>query len=98
MYPQADLALLDQRKQALLLSIRTNRVECAARLSEVMKPVQVAEGLYARWKAISPLVKVAAVPVGVMLKRKLFPEGGGGLLSGVMRWAPMAFDIFRSRR
>lgn len=98
MYPQANLEALAQRKQALLSSIRTSRAECAAHLSVIAKPIVWAEGLYARWKAVSPIVKVAAVPVGVMLKRKLFPKGGGGFAAGLLRWAPVAADLFRSRR
>ena len=95
MYPQADLDFLAQRKGALLASIRLRRLESSAQLGEVMQPVAWAESLYARWKAISPLVKVAAVPVGLLLKEKLFPQTG--MLAGVLRWAPVALNLFRSR-
>lgn len=95
MYPQANLDFLAQRKGVLLASIRLRRMECSAQLAEAMQPVAWAESLYARWKSISPLVKVAAVPVGLVLKERLFPKTG--MLAGVLRWAPVALNLFRSR-
>ncbi len=96
MYPQANLDLLAQRKRALMLSIRARREDCSAQLQQVMEPVVWAESIYARWKAISPAVKIAAVPIGVLLKQKLFPRGG--LVGKALRWAPVAFSLFKSKR
>ena len=95
MSPQANLDSLAQRKGVLLASIRLRRLESSAQLGAVMEPVAWAESLYARWKAVSPLVKVAAMPVGALLKQKLFPQAG--MLAGLMRWAPVALNLFRSR-
>lgn len=96
MYPQGNLDRLARRKRALLIDIRARREDCAAQVQQVLQPVVWAEGIYARWKAISPALKIAAVPVGVMLKRKLFP--GGGILGKALRWAPVAISLFKSQR
>jgi hypothetical protein len=96
MYPQPNLDLLSRRKLALLETIRERRSDCAGQLEKVLQPVLWAEGMYARWKAISPAVKLAAVPVGVMVKQKLFPAGG--VVGGLLRYAPMALKLFRSWR
>jgi len=93
MYPQADLNILAFRKQALIHRIRMRRDECEIHAREVLKPVVWAEGLYEKWRAISPLVKLVAVPAGLMATRKLMPKVGG-----LLNWAPMALKIFRAFR
>lgn len=96
MYPQANLDLLAQRKRALLGNIQARREACSEQLQAVLQPVMWIESMYARWKAISPAVKLAAVPVGVVLKQRLFP--GGGLIGKVLQWGPVALNLFRSKR
>ncbi|MDF3059811.1 MAG: hypothetical protein K0R17_4026 [Rariglobus sp.] len=97
MASQADLAILSRRKGALIQTIRSRRAECADQLEQTLQPVLWAERLYAQWKAISPLVKIAAVPAGILLKKKLFPNAGG-VVGGIFRWAPLAMNLFRSVR
>lgn len=93
MYPQPDLNVLAQRKQTLMRRIRSRRAECAAQAVEVLKPAVWAEGVYAKWRAISPLAKLAAVPVGMVLLRKFTPKIGG-----LLSWAPLAMNLFRAFR
>jgi len=93
MYPQADLNILAFRKRALLHRIRVRRHECEGLAHEVLKPAFWAESLYAKWCAISPFAKLAAVPLGLMVTRKLMPKVGS-----LLSWAPMALKIFRAFR
>ncbi len=93
MYPQTDLNILAFRKRALMHRIRVRRDECEGHAHEVLKPALWAEGLYAKWRTISPLVKLVGVPLGLMATRKLMPKVGG-----LLSWAPMALNIFRAFR
>lgn len=93
MYPKADLSILAARKQALLQRIDARREESASQMREVIRPAEWAEDMYARWRAIPPLVKMAAVPVGVLLVRKLAPRFGR-----LRSWAPLALKIFQAMR
>jgi hypothetical protein len=49
--------------------------------------------VYAKWQAISPFTKLAAVPLGLLVTRKLMPKIGG-----LLSWAPMAINVFRAFR
>jgi len=93
MYPQPDLRLLAVRKRALVHLIRARREECADYTHEVLKPAEWASGVYAKWQAISPFTKLAAVPIGLMLTRKLMPKIGG-----LVSWVPIALNLFRTFR
>ena len=97
MYPKVDLEILEQRKAALRTRIRVRRAACAIEIDRVLRPAVWLEGAYAKWKAISPLVKVGAIPLGLLLKNKLFPRSGG-LISGLVRWGPTAFNLLRAMR
>jgi hypothetical protein len=93
MYPQPELNLLAYRKRLLVARIRARREECAAQVHTVLKPAFWLEEMRGRWKAISPLTRLAAVPVGVMLVRKIMPKVGF-----LARWAPLATNLFRVLR
>lgn len=93
MYPQPDLNLLALRKRTLMHRIRVRRDECADQAHEVLKPVVWIDGLYAKWRAISPLAKLAAVPVGLFITRKFMPK-----LGGLLSWAPVAMNLIRALR
>ncbi|HSI07210.1 MAG: hypothetical protein ACAH89_07790 [Rariglobus sp.] len=93
MYPQADLNILAFRKRALMHRIRVRRDECEEHAHEVMKPAVWIAGLYAKWRAISPLAKLAAVPAGLFVARKFMPK-----LGGLLSWAPVAMNLIRALR
>jgi len=97
MYPQIDLKYLEQRKASLRGRIHVRRSESAVAIERVLRPVVWAEGLWMKWKAISPVVKLTALPLGFLLKNKLFPKSGG-VISGLFRWGPLALNLFRSMR
>lgn len=93
MYPQSDLKVLALRKLRLVQRIRRRREECGARAQQVLKPAAWAEGAYARWKAVSPLSRLAAVPVGLWVTKRFFPGATVWL-----RWVPVALNLFRAFR
>lgn len=97
MYPQTDLSYLARRKSDLRGRIHARRAACADELGRVLRPVAWAEELWAKWKAISPIVKFGAVPLGLLLKNRFFPKSRG-VIGGLIRWGPMALNLFRSMR
>ncbi len=93
MYPHPDLTILAVKKHALMHRIRVRREECAVHVHEVLKPAEWAAGMYAKWQAVSPFTKLAAVPLGLLVTRKLMPKIGT-----LIGWAPMALKVFRAFR
>jgi hypothetical protein len=93
MYPDGDLNELALRKVALRQRILLRRRECVARATRLARPLEKIDDLVARWRRISPLAKVAAVPAAMLFKRMLFPRVK--ILSSLLRWAPLAFKVFR---
>ena len=93
MYPDGDLSKLELRKVALRQRIHLRRRECVARATRVAEPLEKIDDLMARWRRISPLAKVAAVPMAMILKKLIFPRAK--ILGSMVRWAPLAFKILR---
>ncbi|HEY8933446.1 MAG TPA: hypothetical protein VIM44_09055 [Rariglobus sp.] len=91
MYPQADLTILARRKQDLLTRISYRRETCAEQILALAHPFRWVGSVRRIWNAVSPFAKIAALPAGLMLGRKLFP----GLLRWV-RWAPAALKVYRA--
>ncbi len=98
MYPQSALDLLSRRKLDLLSQINARRDECAEQVEQVLQPVLWVERAYAKWRAISPILKMAIVPLGLFILRRKAPPKTQGVVSGLFRWAPVALNLFRSMR
>jgi hypothetical protein len=90
MYPQPELTRLAQRKHLLVYRIRARREECVEQVHTVLKPALWLEHMRDRWQSISPLTRYAAVPVGLMLVRKLLPKVGF-----LAKWVPLATNLLR---
>ncbi|MEO7413518.1 MAG: hypothetical protein ABIZ81_09180 [Opitutaceae bacterium] len=93
MYPDGDLNALSAHKLALQRRIFFRREECVELSTRVAGPLKKADHFVAQWRRISPLAKVAAVPIALLFKRKLFPRSK--LLGPLLRWGPLAFKILR---
>jgi hypothetical protein len=93
MYPQPDLTLLALRKRALMGRIRVRREERAEYFAGVLKPVVWMDGVREKWRAVPPMARLAAVPAGLFLARKILPKFGG-----LLGWAPVMVNLFRSMR
>jgi hypothetical protein len=93
MYPDGELNELALRKIALRQRILLRRRECVARAERIAQPLEKIDSLVQRWRRISPLTKLAAVPVAMLLKRMVFPRAK--ILGSLLRWGPAAFKIFQ---
>jgi len=96
MHAQRELNRLAARKAALRSRIRARRAECAAQLAVVLRPLDWLERTRAAWNRALPVARIAAVPLGLLLKRALFPRAR--LLGALIRWAPLAVRAFRAAR
>lgn len=91
MYPQAELTILARRKRALLLRIADRRDACVAQVKTLAHPFRWIGAVRRVWSAVSPFAKLAALPVGLVLARKLSPWFGRWV-----RWAPAAMQVYRA--
>lgn len=97
MYPQAELTLLALKKRVLLDQIRARREDVSGQVEEALRPLMWVDWLYAKWREFSPVIKSIAAPLGDVVKQKLSSRAGPKV-SGLIRWAPLAFTLFRSMR
>ncbi len=94
MYPDGELNRLAAHKSALRLRIGARRVECGIAAAGVERPLRWIDRAVALWRQISPMAKLAAIPLTLLLKRTLFPRTG--LLGSLLRWAPAIFSAGRA--
>ena len=93
MYPQEELIRLAAYKAALRRTIAVRRGECAAAARQLAQPVAWLERMLAVLRLISPLAAVAAVPLGALVQRTLFPRSK--FLGTLLRWGPLVFSAIR---
>lgn len=93
MYPARELTRLATHKLALQREINRNRNACAKAATQVMRPVASLDRMLALWRRLAPLVPLAALPLGFLLKRSL-PRPRA--LSLLLRWGPQLFTLIRS--
>ena len=93
MYPDGDLNELAVRKLVVRQRIRIRRHECVVAAERVAEPLEKIDRLVAQWRRISPLTKLAAVPLAMVFKKMLFPRAK--ILGSLLRWAPLAVKVFR---
>ena len=91
MYPQAELTILDRRKQTLLMRIAIRRVICVTQAQTLARPFRWIGTVRRFWSAVSPLARLAAVPAGLLLARKVSPG-----LGRWVRWVPVALKVYRA--
>jgi hypothetical protein len=93
MYPTKELSVLAARKAALRERITIRRDQCAGAAARVARPLEWMERALARWRRLSPLVKIAAIPLGILLKRKLAPRTR--VFGTILRWGPAVLGAVR---
>ena len=94
MYPAWELRRLAAHKSALRKRIVLRRVTCAQAAARLARPVAWLDRAVAFWRRLHPLVKFAAVPLGLLVQRAVFPRRG--LLGSLLRWGPLVFGAVRS--
>jgi hypothetical protein len=87
-------------KAALRQRIARRRTECAEAAARVLQPLACLDQALAQWRRIPPVFKLAALPLGLLLKRVVAPRAR--VLSTLLRWAPLvvgaAQSLIRPRR
>ncbi|HUG13307.1 MAG TPA: hypothetical protein VMM36_19990 [Opitutaceae bacterium] len=94
MYPQQDLIQIAGQKAALRHSIALHRGRCAEAAERAARPVALADRAWASWRKLSPIVQVAAVPLGIAATRVLLPRYK--LLRKLVRWSPLVITAMRA--
>jgi hypothetical protein len=93
MYPQRELTRLAAHKAALRWDIALHRAQCAAAAARVAQPLAWLDRMLAFWRRLSPFALFAAVPLGFLVQRTVFPRSK--ILGSLMRWGPLLFGAVR---
>ncbi|MEO6569214.1 MAG: hypothetical protein ABIO94_10670 [Opitutaceae bacterium] len=93
MYPDGDLNALAAHKLALQRRIGFRRDECVELAARVAVPLEKIDHVIAQWRRISPLAKIAALPMAILVKKTLFRRSK--ILGPLLRWGPLAFKVLR---
>ena len=96
MYPQRDLKAIAWHKTRLRRRIAGERAASAAAVVCLVQPLAWFDRVRAQWAWISPLLKIAAVPVGLLAKRSAAP--GTRVLGALLRWGPLVWNLVRGRK
>jgi hypothetical protein len=94
MYSHDELSRLEAHKNRLRLRIAAHRLECGHALVGVVQPLAWLDRAVIFWRKVSPLAKIAAVPLVLVTKRMFFPRAK--LLGSLFRWGPIAWGVARS--
>lgn len=93
MYPSDDLKRLAAHKAACRRKIALRRVRGVRLAARVLEPLAWLDRMVAHWRRLSPLARLALVPLGAGLIRAAAPRRR--LLGTLLRWAPLAFRAVR---
>jgi hypothetical protein len=93
MYPQRELIRLAAYKAGLQGRIAQHRAACAAAAARAAQPVAWLDRAMEVWRKFAPFVPLAAVPLGLIGARKLFPRLK--TLGMLLRWTPLVFGAVR---
>lgn len=93
MYPHRDLTRLALHKAVLRRRITRHRAECVRAATGVLQPLAWLDRLLDLWRRLSPLVRLAIVPLGLVLGRAIAPRRRG--LDSLWRWGPLALALLR---
>ena len=93
MYPQRELIRLSVYKAALQQDIAVHREQYTRAAAHVARPVELFDRILALWRKVSPLALFAAVPLGLIVQRSVFPRLT--LLRSIVRWGPLVFSAVR---
>lgn len=93
MYPGGELTELAERKTIVRARIAQRRWECVQASAVLVRPLGWLDRVLDTWRRISPVAKIAGVPLGLALARKLL---GGGRLASFARFMPLVFQTARA--
>src|SRR4051812_38774818 len=101
MYPSAELNNLARRKAVLLARISLDRLRCVALAAEVARPINWLDRALIQWRKISPIAKLAALPLGLFVSRAVLPGKKVNLMGRAIRLLPTlvsALKMFRAQQ
>ena len=93
MYPQRELNRLAFHKAALRQRLAGHRAQCVVAAARVAQPIHFVDKALAYWRQLSPLARLAAVPLGLFAARKVLPRLKW--LGLAFRWGPAVFSAVR---
>lgn len=96
MYPQGELTRLAAYKVALRRDVALRRAQCAGAAARATQPLAWLDRMLAFWRRLSPLVRFAAVPLGLLVARSVFSRRK--ILGSLVRWGPLVFGAVRGVR
>ena len=95
MYPHRELIRFAAHKATLRCEIAIRRVECAEALTRIVRPLRWLDRMLVFWRQLPPLLRFAAVPVALLVKKSSgFPRLN--ILRRLVRWSPLVFGIVRT--
>jgi hypothetical protein len=93
MHSNRELIRLAGLKAALREDITRHRLQCVTATARVAQPLAWVDRILVYWRKFAPFASLAAVPLGLLLKRASARRPG--LLGMLLRWAPVAFGAAR---
>ena len=93
MYPTHELKQLARHKAALQRKITWHRAQCVRASTRLARPLDWLDRMLAHWHRISPLARLAVIPLGLLLKKSSSPQPR--LLGALLRWGPTAWNVLR---
>ncbi|AOS44431.1 hypothetical protein Verru16b_01493 [Lacunisphaera limnophila] len=93
MYSHRELSRLSAHKAALRGRIAGRRTLAAALATRALRPVAWLDRLRDLWRGVAPFAGLAAIPLGLLLKRSPAPRPR--LLGTLLRWAPVVLGAVR---
>ena len=96
MYPQGALNELRGAKAALRRRISERRMQNVEHARRAGQPLVWIDSAWSMWTRLSPFVKLAAIPAGLVAARGVLPRAR--FLMRLIRWAPAIIGLVRNRR
>ena len=93
MYPQRELIRLTAYKAALQRDIAVHRAQYTRAAAHVAQPLELLDRILTIWRKLSPFALFAAVPLGFLVQRTVFPRLK--ILRSIVRWSPLVFTVVR---
>jgi hypothetical protein len=95
MYPAGELTDIARRKAVLCARISVGRSRCATFAGDVVRPLNWLDRAIAQWRKIPPVAKIAAVPLGLLFRRAVFPRKKMHLFGRVARFLPVVMRAIK---
>ncbi len=96
MYSDRELTRLALHKAALRHRIAMQRTQCVEAAARVAQPLAWLDRVVAFWHRLSPYAQFAAVPLGFLAQRAVFPRRR--ILGSLLRWGPLVVGAVRGIR